>query len=118
MTRRYDLSIRQGEDWSVTVPVLAADDTPLALLGYTAAAQIRDPYAAAGADPLHEWTAPTDLDLSDGEITLEVSAAPSAAWEWTFGRWALELTTPAGTVVRLVEGAVLVDPETVFTDPV
>jgi hypothetical protein len=118
MTRRYDLSIHQGEDWSVTVPVLDIDNQPLALVGYTAKAQIRDPYGDVGDTALYEWTvAAGNMDLSTGQISLEVPAATSAAWTWTFGRWSLELTAPGGAVTRLVEGAVLVDPETVFVDP-
>jgi hypothetical protein len=114
MTRRDDLQIRQGEDWPTadspgTWPVLDASNQPLALVGYSAQAQIRDPYDGT---LLHEWTTGTDMTLSAGQIALEVPAATSTEWAWTFGRWSLELTTPAGTVIRLVEGAVLVDAET------
>lgn len=121
MTRRDDLQIKQGENWPTadspgTWPVLDASNQPLALVGYTAKAQIRDPYDGT---LLHEWTvAAGTMTLSTGQIALTVPAATSAAWTWTFGRWALELTAPNGAVTRLVEGAVLVDPETVFTDPV
>lgn len=107
---RYDLRIRQGATWSVTVPVLAADGTAVNPTGYTAKAQVRDGYAAATA--LYEWSATAgNLTLGAEGITLSVPPATSAAWTWRLGRWDLELTAPSGTVTPLVEGSVIVDPE-------
>lgn len=110
MPLRADLRIRQGATWSVTVPVLAADNTPANLSGYTAKAQVRDGYTAETA--LYEWTvAAGNLTLGSGQIVLSVPAATSAAWTWRLGRWDLELTAPNGDVTPLIEGSVLVDPE-------
>lgn len=110
-TRRFDLEINQGATWSCTVPVYAEDGiTPLALVGYTAVAQVHEPYDDSAV--LHSWTvAGGTMTLSLGQITLDVPAATSAAWTWTFGRWFLKLTAPNGAVTRLLDGAVLVDAE-------
>lgn len=111
MPLRADLRIRQGATWSVTVPVLAADNTPANLSGYTSKAQVREGYAASGT-PLYEWTvAAGNMTIGVGQIVLSVPAATSAAWTWRLARWDLELTAPNGAVTPLVEGSVIVDPE-------
>lgn len=107
---RYDLRIRQGQTWSLAVPVKNPDETTADLTGYTATAQVRDGYASGTA--LHTWSIGAgNLTLGAGQITLTVSPATSAAWAWRRGRWDLELTAPSGTVTALVTGSVLIDPE-------
>jgi hypothetical protein len=109
MTLNYDLRIPQGVTWSVSVPVLAADNTPVSnLAGYSAKAQVRDD----AGDVLHEWSvAAGNMTLGSGEVVLEVSPATSAGWAWRFARFDLELTDPFGDVTRLVKGSVFVDAE-------
>lgn len=102
----YPMVIDQGADYVLSVPVLNADNDLVTVDGWTAAGQIRAGYG--GQALLHEF----DLVVADQEVLVQVSAADSSAWKFRFAHYDIELTAPSGSVTRLVEGPVIVRPET------
>lgn len=114
MTLWDDLRIKQGETWRRTYPLYDAAGAPADLTSAIVRGQIRATRGSGTA--LHSWSNQDDsVTLEPGQITLHVPAAVSSAWTWTAGRWDLELTDASGDTVRVVEGVVLVDPETTRT---
>jgi hypothetical protein len=108
--RTDDLLVPQGTTWRVQWPVQDAAGQPLNLAGYTARAQVREQRDAATT--LHEWTTENGgITLADSTVTLIVEPSTSTAWTWTFGRYDLELVSSDGSVTRLTQGTVRVDPE-------
>lgn len=118
---RYDLYIEQGATYErvLTWKVPSVNDprvcSPKNLTGYTARAQIRA--TATSPDPaLVDLTSTPAAGLTlggvAGTITLVITAAQTEALGdvATMGVWALELTAPDTSVVRLVEGTVEVSP--------
>lgn len=106
------LEIRQGMTdryrWPISDP---ATGTPLDISGWSARGQVRK---WPGADTvLHEWsTTAGNLTLGvDGYLTITVSPAESSAWDWSEGRYDIELTKPDGDVIRVAAGPVMVSPE-------
>jgi hypothetical protein len=115
----YDLQIEAGATcrrvltWLTGSPPVAVD-----LTGYTAHAQLRDTSRTAVVD----LTVGSGLTLggSAGTITLLITATQTAALQQAsqplleprrVGSWDLKLTAPDGTVIRLLEGAILVSAE-------
>jgi hypothetical protein len=46
-----------------------------------------------------------------GEVTLTITPNESTGFDWTYGKYDLEITTAAGTVYRLLRGNVSVSAE-------
>jgi hypothetical protein len=89
-----------------------SDDVPVNLTGATAKLQVRQ--TATAQDVLFEAsTANGKLSIAAalGEITLTITAAESTAFDWTFGKYDLEVTTASGTVYRLIRGTVSISAE-------
>lgn len=111
---RYDVTIDQGSDYQLTIPVLDDAGQPATVDGYLARAQIR----RTAGDPavLHSFTdSGGGLFPSGSTVTWTVPASVSTAWAFRHGVYDLELVdnsgaTPATT--RLAEGRVVVNPET------
>lgn len=101
----YDLTIEQGADFELTIPVLDAAGAAQTVTGWTARAQVRrrtdDP------TPLAELT----CTCTGAQVVVTVPAATSTGWSWTAGRYQIELEDPAGAVTRLAQGRVVVSPE-------
>lgn len=107
-----DLVILQGSDTTVSIPVEDANGDPVASFGgYTAAGQIRA--RVESSDVLHSFTSQggsANITLTPPNVILSISAAASAAWTWTYGRYDVELTGPDGTA-RIASGHVIVSRE-------
>jgi hypothetical protein len=113
LTLRYDLRLNQGETFRVSIPVLDAEGNgdPSLLIGITAKAQIRT-YAASPV-VLYEWSAANgNIAYNVNNVVLTIPAAASSLWNFRTGQWDLELSDDAGATTRLVEGMVIVHPET------
>jgi hypothetical protein len=102
----YPLVIDQGADYLLSVPVLDSPGDPVLVDGWTAAGQIRAGYAENLL--LHQF----DLVVTGTEVVIQITAAVSSAWKFRFGHYDVELTSPGGSVTRLIEGPVVVRPET------
>jgi len=110
---KQNLIIEQGATFSFNIEWTESDGvTPVNLTGYTAEMDIRASYD----DP----NTIIQLDTTNGRITLGgtagtiqllISAADTAALDFTSAVYDLELTAPDGTVTRLMEGGVSFSPE-------
>lgn len=104
----YNLIIEQGATFRREMVWKDADDNPIDLTGYSAKMQIRK--KAGAADPAIA-TLSTDDDSIElggvaGTIILNMSNTVTEAITAAEGVYDLELTSGAGFVTRLLEGAV------------
>jgi len=108
-------NIDQGADF-IRVNLVTDPDTdaPVNLTGWTAKAQIRP--TTDSATLLHELTSAggTILLGADGKVTFKIPGATSLAWTWIAveAKYDVLLTGPAGQLIRMLEGDVLVSPDT------
>lgn len=106
------LVIEQGTTWSRAWMVTNPDTgEPLDISGWSARGQVRK--WAGSPEVLHEWSA-TAINITcgaDGFVTVTVSPAESAVWDWCDGLYDIELTDPSDRVVRIAQGPVTVSPE-------
>lgn len=104
----WNLLIEQGATWTTTLTITDRD-----LTGCTARMQLRETYASP--TPLLDLS--TDpgggitIDGPAGTITITISATRTGALSVGSGVYDLELTSPDGTVERLLKGDVVVDAE-------
>ena len=88
--------------------------TPVSLDGFSARMMIRETVESTG-DPLVSLVSPDDIELDDADhtITVTISAAATAALEFSTGVYDLELVSGDATpvVTRLLSGNVIVIPE-------
>lgn len=112
MTTKTNLSIQQGETYSVSFTWQESDGTPIDLSTYTAHMQVRRNYADADkTDPVVDITDEDSITLDDeGNIFIVLTddvTADIAAGTYVYD---LELTND-GTVTKLLTGTVNVFPE-------
>lgn len=108
-------NIDQGADFTRWYPVTdPTSGLPINLTGWTAKAQIRP--ARDSSTLLHELTSAggTILLGVDGKVTFKIAGSVSALWTWigTEARFDCLLTGPTSQLIRMVEGKVLVSPNT------
>lgn len=108
----YDFVIEQGA--TLLKPIIWKDSAGVAinLTGYTAKMQVRQ--STASTDVLLEMSTANNritLTPGTGTITLVFSATLTAGITWSRGKYDLELTSPDGTVTRLIEGQISVSKE-------
>ena len=101
-----ELNIEQYATFSTTINVEDVQGDAVNLSGYTAASQIRKSYYSTSANTL---TA-TITGTSNGEITLSMTAANTAALAPGRYLYDLVITAPDTTKTRVVEGIVNVLP--------
>lgn len=108
--RTDNLVIPQGATWGNLWPLKDSDGNTPTLTGWDGRAQVRTTHASDVV--LYEWsTALGNLNLTTEGLLLTVEPAVSAAWDWSKGVYDVELFHTDGTVIRLTQGAVTVDPE-------
>jgi hypothetical protein len=117
---KYDIVIEQGTTFSLPINI-SANNAPVDLTSYSAKMQVRE---APGKPVLVEFNSSltsngfifltgTAEDRSDGEngnLRLELSAANSEVLPRFSGRYDLEISS-GGRTIRLLEGALRVEPE-------
>jgi len=90
-----------------------SDDSIIVLSAYTARLHIRE--KVSSTTTLYEATTDDDDGLtingSQGEVSLEIPAAITAAWTWTKAVYDLEIVSAFGKVSRIAEGNVKVSLE-------
>ena len=120
MALKYDLLIDKGATyiksltWYDPIPVPNPNNlkhgSPKDLTGYTAALQAREDVSSN--DVLFAITSASGgIIISGGVITLRIEASMTETFTFDTAVYDLKLTAPDGTVTRLVEGKVKVDPD-------
>lgn len=108
----HDLYIEQGVTFQYLITLKDEAGTLLPLPNHTARMQIRSSVAAPAK--LHEMTTENGgiTITNPGLLRLYISAINTSGFQFTSGVYDLELVdTSTGNVVRLLKGAVSVDPE-------
>lgn len=107
----YDFTIRQGGTFSRRLTWKDDAGAPINLTGYTARMQIRTPDNGTILLSLTTENGGITLGGVLGTITLAITAAATAALNWVYGLYDLELIAPGGDVVALLEGRAILDRE-------
>lgn len=111
---QVDLIIEQGTTWADSFTWETASGSAVDLTGWAAKLQIRKKASASSAVLLELSTDNGGITIpnpANGTVILAVSATDTAALAFTRAAYDLKLTSPSGAVVRLIEGAITVDPE-------
>lgn len=101
-----ELLIEQGATFSTTVNVEDTAGAAINLTGYSASSQMRKSYYATSNTTITSIV----TGNANGEITLSMTAANTAAL--TPGRQVFDLliTSPTGIKTRVVEGIIVISP--------
>lgn len=106
MAAYTEILIEQGSTFSTTVNVEDTVGTAINLFGYSASSQMRKSFYAASNTIITS----TITGNANGEITLSMTAANTAAL--TPGRQVFDLiiTSPTNVVTRVIEGVIVISP--------
>lgn len=110
-----DLEIEQGTDyiWLLTLTSPDNGGQPLNLTGCALRGQVRS-HHGVDAGLLYDLAAGGGLTITApqaGQARLSVPGEASAAWGWSAAVYDIELVDSGGRPLRLLKGAVRVDPE-------
>lgn len=108
----HNLSVEKGASYEQIIRWTDDDGAPINLTSATAKMQVRQ--ATNVSTVLFEAsTANGKLAIAGdaGQITLTITAAESAAFTWSFGKYDLEVTTAGGLVYRLLRGTISISAE-------
>lgn len=109
---KYDFEIEQGASFALAFVYKDSSGGPVNLTGYTARMQIRASVSASGVLlDLNTDNGRLVLSHAAGRVAIELDPATTAAFAWRKGVYDLELVSPSGGVVRLVEGQITVSRE-------
>lgn len=108
----YDITIEQGATFTLNLRWLDSEGTPIDITGYTARMQVRRKYSDK-TSVLSLTSQDNEIILGDSLGTIDVTASDekTAAINIKAGVYDLELETPSGDVVRLVQGTAVISPE-------
>lgn len=106
MAAYTEILIEQGSTFSTTVNVEDTVGAAINLFGYSASSQMRKSFYAASNTIITS----TITGNANGEITLSMTAANTAAL--TPGRQVFDLiiTSPTNVVTRVIEGVIVISP--------
>lgn len=105
---KYNFELNQGETFDTTFTVLYADRRPFDLTGYLVRGQVRQAYTDSA--PLVTFTCEV-ADPAAGRIRMSLTAAETAALDFTKGVYDIEVESEAGVVTRVVQGVVTLSKE-------
>lgn len=103
MATRVSIVIDQGSTFTSTISLNDQNDNPLNVTGMIANAEMRKTYYSVNAVSF-------STNLSNGFLTLSLSAAQTASIEDGKYVYDVILTDNSGNVTRLIEGLVTVNP--------
>lgn len=109
----HNLVIEQGTTFRLEVAYEQPEGSPVDITGWSARMQVRQGHASTAAvlDVTSLGGAIT-VDGPLGTVTVHVGATVTAALPAPFlGVYDLEIASPDGTVIRLVEGSCRITPE-------
>ena len=103
MAVKGNIYIDQGTTFSTNIELFDENDNPIDVAGYSAESQIRKHYSSLTAVNF-------TTSLSTGLLVLSLSA--NTSMNMKAGRYVYDakLTAPDGSVIRLVEGLVTINP--------
>ena len=104
MAVKSNITIDQGTDFRVTINVTDANNSPIALGGYTGKAQFRKHYTSLNSYDF-------DVSLANGAVTLSLSSNTTNSVNPGRYVYDCELTSTTGVKSRIVEGIVTVSPQ-------
>lgn len=112
MTTKYDITVRQGETFSMTIQALNRDRTVKNLTGYQVRFQVRA--TSSSSTVLMSGTTEDgriSVNGAAGFVTITVGADITAAMSWSSGQYDIEAYTSPANVIRLAEGFASLSPE-------
>lgn len=107
----HNITVEKGASFEEIVAWKDEDGNPINLTGASARMQVR---RTTNTDLLFEaTTANGKLSIANdlGQITITITAAESTDFEWTFGKYDLEVVTAGGLVYRLMRGTISISAE-------
>jgi len=97
----YNLSIEQGSSWQLQLDVDSTAGNDMNIAGYTFASKL----AKSHYDDNPISMSSTIVNAATGTFKLELSPAQTAALDPSYEYiYDVEMTAPAGTVTRLIQG--------------
>jgi hypothetical protein len=116
MASTYDLNINQGESFALRLTAKDGDGDDISMNGYTAFGHLKfrysDSTSIADLGPvIVSGDAPDYAATGSGLIDLNLTAVQTAALPIIEGRYDVEIHNQGGTVYRVLEGKVKVNPE-------
>ena len=106
MSGKYDITILQGETFSLTMTWKDSDGVVVPVTGYSARMQIRRRKTSSTTELSLTSSAGITLGGAAGTILIEISDTDTAALAFFEGVYDLELESASGIVTRLLEGSV------------
>lgn len=107
MAQSSNIYIDAGSTYSAIVNVRNSDGTPINLTNFTIAAQIRKSYGSLNA---YNFTC-SIFDAASGKVRMILPAATSSTIKPGRYLYDIEVTSPIGEKLRVIEGIVLITPE-------
>lgn len=107
MAQISNIYIDAGSSYSAIVNVRNGDGTPINLTGFTVAAQIRKSYGSLNS---YNFTCSV-FDAATGKVRMVLPAATSSTIKPGRYLYDIEVTSPSGEKLRVLEGIVLITPE-------
>jgi hypothetical protein len=111
-TRLQAWRVERGERETARFPILDVDGAPFPIDGWNVTATIRD---RPDGTLLHTWPSQNvTVDPDENAIVLVVPAPVSAAWAFTTGYYAVQITDPGSdpddpSTYRVLHGVFVVD---------
>lgn len=105
----YDITLEQGTTFSLTVLLKKPTKTPFDLSGYIGRSQIRKTHADTNI--LASFAVSIPSPQKDGKVIMSLTDEQTAALNFIYGVYDLELESPTGEVTRILQGKVTLSPE-------
>lgn len=105
MATKANLVIDQGATYTTTVNLVDGNGDPLDLTGYTGTAQMRKSYTSSNS-----VTFTVTTGAANGTVTLALTANATANIAGGRYLYDVELTDAGGTVSRVLEGIITLNP--------
>lgn len=105
MAIKANLVLDQGTDFSAVIDLMDIDGNVYDLTGHTVASQMRKNYASVSAIAFA-----ASHRSAEGQITLTLSSTLTNDIEPGRYMYDVEITSPAGSTTRVVQGIVTVSP--------
>jgi len=104
----YDIEIKQGSYWSISVILKNDDETIIDLTGYSAKMQIRKDQSTNSKlyDTLSTEAGNEKIVItgSEGKLALTITDTESSAYVFSSGYYDLEITDLSAHITRILQG--------------
>ena len=104
---RYNITVYKGTTFQLS-PVWKVDNLPVNLTGYTAIMQVRQFTDSAVLVELSTTNGRIVITPALGQVALTLTAAQTAALASGNYQYDLNLTSPAGIVYKILQGAFVI----------